>query len=634
MQPIRLASFLTIFASLLTVLAFSTAWPLFGQPPIDPAEASPAEASPAEEPASSFERLEALATDERPASERFQELVDLFYEIQLEEYPELATSLDEPVRGAPWTDLSTVALRRRDRQTARALDILRGLDPATLGAAARLDYDLLEDALARAVARQRFSGEVLVITQLEGIQQSAPDTLDRMPRRTVADVEAMLERLEALPRLVDQTLVLLNRGLQSGVTPPRVTLRDVPAQVLALIPEDPWESPLLGPWTELPERLPEAERERLRARAAEIFAAAVRPAFEKLHRFLTVTYLPGVRTTIAMDELPDGAAWYALKVRDFTTTEKTPQEIHQLGLSEVKRIRDLMAEAIAATGFRGDESAFAEILRTHPDFYVSDEDALLAAYRDAAKRADAQLPRFFSRLPRLPYGVEAMPEQMAKSAPSAYYVPGSLDAGRSATFYVNTFDLASRPTWRIESLTLHEAVPGHHLQLALAQEQEALPWFRRLGGVPAYAEGWALYAEGLGEAMGLYDDPYDKIGALTSELWRALRLVVDTGIHAFGWSRQQAISYLTENTARPEHEIIVEVDRYIVWPGQALAYKVGELKIRELRTRAEEALGEAFDLRAFHDAVLAGGAMPLSILERQIDAWIAGQLGELEMAQP
>jgi uncharacterized protein (DUF885 family) len=284
-----------------------------------------------------------------------------------------------------------------------------------------------------------------------------------------------------------------------------------------------------------------------------------------------------------------------------------------------------MDRVIEESGFEGDFAAFTDFLRTDPQFYFDDGEELLRAYRDIAKRADAGLPALFGRLPQLPYGVTPVPAYAEKSQTTAYYEPGSMDAGRPGQFFANTYDLASRPKWEMEALTLHEAVPGHHLQIALSHELEELPWFRRFGGYTAYIEGWGLYSESLGEGMGFYQDPYSKFGQLTYEMWRAIRLVVDTGMHSLGWSREQAIEFFRENTGKAEHDIVVEVDRYIVWPGQALAYKLGELKIKELKAMAKTELGEDFDIRAFHDQLLGDGALPLSVLETHMKEWVARQ---------
>src|SRR6185295_10957613 len=373
--------------------------------------------------------------------------------------------------------------------------------------------------------------------------------------------------------------------------------------------------------------IPAAERERLRREAAEIFARQVTPAVHKLHDYLAKTYVPGARESIAVSGLPDGKAWYAYLLRFFTTTGLSPEQIHQLGLAEVKRIRGEMEELIARTGFKGSFEEFCNFLRTDPRFFYDKPEDLVAGFRDIAKRIDPELIKLFGRLPRLPYGVTPM-EGDAKSAPAALYSNGSLAAGRSGTMLVNTYDLKSRPKWAMEALTAHEAVPGHHLQYALVEELGELPEWRRWDVYPVFSEGWGLYAETLGGELGLYKDPYSKFGQLTLEIWRAIRLVVDTGLHAFGWTRQQAIDYCRANSARTEHEIEAEVDRYISQPGSVPAYKIGELKIKELRAYAQRELGPKFDLRAFHDHVLGSGQLPLDLLEKSVKAWVAGEKGD------
>jgi uncharacterized protein (DUF885 family) len=348
----------------------------------------------------------------------------------------------------------------------------------------------------------------------------------------------------------------------------------------------------------------------------------VRPAFTKLHEFLEKTYLPACRETTGVDALKDGAAMYVYNVRWHTTTDRTPQEIHQIGLAEVSRIHKQMEQVIAATGFKGSFAQFTTHLRTSPQFFYKDAASLLTAYRDISKRADPQLARLFGRLPETPYGVAAVPDAIAPSQTTAYYQPGSLVAGRAANMFANTYKLDSRPKWEMEALTMHEAVPGHHVQIALAQELTGLPEFRKNSSYTAFVEGWALYSESLGAEMGFYTDPYSKFGQLTYEMWRAVRLVVDTGLHSMQWTRQQAIDYFVANTPKTAQDIAVEVDRYMVWPGQALGYKMGQLKIRELRTDAEQKLGPKFDIRGFHDVVLGQGAVPLDVLEQRVHAWV------------
>jgi uncharacterized protein (DUF885 family) len=435
--------------------------------------------------------------------------------------------------------------------------------------------------------------------------------------------ENMLARLEALPVMLAQVKELMRRGLEAGLTPPRITLRDVAAQIVSQAPAAADESPLLRAFDRFPEAVPPAEQERLRREAARIYEAKAGPAFRELHDFFLGEYLPRTRETIALRDVPDGEAWYAFLVRQSTTTDLTPDEIHRMGLDEVARIRGLMELVVKDSGFAGTFAGFVDFLRTDPRFFYERAEDLVAGYRDIVKRADPELVRLFGRLPRLPYGVRPVPAYAEKSQTTAYYEPGSPEAGRPGYFYANTYDLRARPKWEMEPLALHEAVPGHHLQIALAQELPALPEFRKHGFYTAYVEGWGLYAESLGGEMGFYQDPYSRFGQLTYEVWRAIRLVVDTGLHALGWPRQQAIDYFISNAGKAEHDIVVEVDRYIVWPGQALAYKIGELKIKELRARSQRALGPAFDVRAFHDQVLGEGALPLEVLDDRIRSWAA-----------
>jgi uncharacterized protein (DUF885 family) len=346
-----------------------------------------------------------------------------------------------------------------------------------------------------------------------------------------------------------------------------------------------------------------------------------RPAFEKLRNFLATRYLPACRQTIAAAALPDGPSLYAYNVRWHTTSPLSPQQIHEIGLSEVKRIRAEMDRVIASSGFTGSYDDFVRFLRTDPQFYFTDADSLVRAYRDIAKRADPELAPLFGRLPQSPYGVKVVPEGIAPSQTTAYYEPGAFAVGRPGYMYANTYRLDMRPKWEMEALTLHEAVPGHHLQISLAQELDGIPEFRKNSSYTAYVEGWALYAESLGEEMGFYKDPYSKFGQLTYEMWRAVRLVVDTGLHSMNWTRQQAIDFFTANAAKTEQDIIVEVDRYIAWPGQALGYKIGQMKIRELRAASEKQMGDRFDLRSFHDVVLGEGAVPLEVLEGLVQTW-------------
>jgi uncharacterized protein (DUF885 family) len=556
-----------------------------------------------------------------PERERLRALFDATWRYQMEEFPELATFTGHPGQDHRWTDLSLLAVERRRREIEIPARALATIDRSRLPPADQLDHDVFQREVQEAVEGRRFRGELMPLTQMNGVQQDVAQIVAMMPAATGAHYEDVLARLEGVPALVDQTIVLMKEGLAAGLTPPRVTLRDVPQQVRNQIVDDPRASPLLQAFARVPEAIPAAEAGRLRERAARAYAVHVAPAYRRLYEFLVDAYIPAARESIAMRALPDGEAWYSWSVRQYTTTTLGADEIHALGLAEVERIRSGMDAAIAATGFGGSFHDFARFLRTDPRFYYERAEDLVAAYRDICKRADPELVRLFGRLPRLPYGVKPVPAYAEKSQTTAYYEPGSPAAGRPGYFFANTYDLPSRPRWEMEALALHEAVPGHHLQIALAQEMEDVPEFRRHGRFTAFVEGWGLYAESLGTEMGFYADPYALFGRLSYEMWRAIRLVVDTGMHWLGWSRQQAIDYFKDSSGKAEHDIIVEVDRYIVWPGQALAYKIGELKIRELRARAARDLGAAFDLRRFHDVVLGAGALPLDILEDRVARW-------------
>ncbi len=559
-----------------------------------------------------------------PERERLRQLFDLHWTYLLTAFPELATEVGAAGLNDRWTDLSAVAITRRKADLDLPGRALATIDRTKLAPPDALDYDLFKRQAEAHLEARRFPWELMPLNQLWGIHQSVPQILgEQAPARTAADYEAIMSRLSGTGVLVDQTIALMREGLRRGITPPKVALRNVAAQTDAILVEDPAKNPLLAAFQRMPETVPADRREALKRDAATLLKGQALPAFRRLRDFLASEYIPRCRDSLAAGALPDGQAWYAYQVAQSTTTRLTPRQIHEIGLDEVKQIRAEMEQLMRATGFARDLSAFFEFLLTDPRFFFSRPEDLLAGYREIAKRADPEVIKLFGRVPRMPYGVAPMPARSAASQSAGAYDAGSLAAGRPAYFRANVSAVETRPRWEMEALVLHEAVPGHHQQIALAQEQPDLPSFRKYGGYTAYSEGWALYAETLGQEMGFYQDPYSRFGALNYQMWRAVRLVVDTGIHAFGWSRQQAIDYFKANAAMPEREIVVEVDRYIVSPGQALGYKIGQRKFRELRARASRELGARFDVRAFHDAVLADGALPLDVLEARMDAWIA-----------
>jgi uncharacterized protein (DUF885 family) len=578
--------------------------------------------------------LMAAPTQTNTATTQFHKQLESDWNYWVAQYPEFATQLGRTEYDARWTDYSPAAIDARAAYLRTSARNLAAIGRNTLNAADQVSYDLYRELLESAVQgldlhydaqpiRSVVPTHLLMpVNQLGGIQQDVPRIVAIMRSDTVKDYETIIARLEAVSPLVDQTIALMERGLAAGITQPRVVMRGVPDQVQGQIASDPDASPLLDAFDRFPASIAQADRDRLTARARAAYSKHVAPAFTSLKDFLEKSYLSKCREAIPITEIPKGDALYRYNVAWHTTTALTPKEIHQIGLDEVKRIRGEMDKVIAASGFKGTFAEFTQFLRTDPQFYFTTADALVTEYRDIAKRADPELSRLFGMLPRLTYGVRQVPAAIAPAQTTAYYEPGSPAAGRAGNMYVNTYKLDSRPKWEMEALTLHEAVPGHHLQIALAQELHNMPEFRKQGSYTAYVEGWALYSELLGEDMGFYTSPYSKFGQLTYQMWRAVRLVVDTGMHSFGWSRERSIEFFRENSAKTEQDITVEIDRYIAWPGQALGYKIGELRIRQLRAKAEKALGSRFDIRAFHDTIQAEGAVPLGLLETRIDAWI------------
>jgi uncharacterized protein (DUF885 family) len=557
-----------------------------------------------------------------PDTERLRRLFEEDWKYTMEQAPESATENGYPGLNDKWTDQSLEAIARRKQELNEPLKVLRSIDRAQLNSADQLNYDLFERNLKEDIEGSRFPAELMPINQMAGAQQYIAEIISISPFFTTKDYQDVLARLNAVPRLIDQVIALMERGLEQKITPPKITLRDVPQQIRNQIVEDLPSNPLYKPFTNFLPSISVDDQAQLRARAADAIKGKVLPAFRKLDHFFTEKYLPHTRESIGLSALPNGAEWYLFNARRSTTTTLMPRQIHEIGFSEVKRIRQEMDAIILQTGFKGNFAEFAKFLRTDPRFFYTRAEDLVTGYRDISKRVDPELAKIFGKLPRLPYGVTPIPSYAEKSQTTAYYQPGAGAFGRAGYFFCNTYNLPARPKWEMEALTLHEAVPGHHLQISLAQELENFPEFRKHEGYTAFVEGWGLYSESLGTELGFYKDPYSKFGQLTYEMWRAIRLVVDTGMHDLGWSREQAIQYFSENSAKTEHDIVVEIDRYIVWPGQALAYKIGELKIKELRHYAEQQLGEKFDVRKFHDELLGQGALPMDVLEKRMRAWV------------
>ncbi|MFC1701433.1 DUF885 family protein [Pseudomonadota bacterium] len=553
-------------------------------------------------------------------SERFEEIAGITYEYTMLSYPEFATFLGDPRGQDRWSDQSEAITLQRQQDNITLLAALDNINREALTPTEQVNYDLLYDGQKLTIEGQQFPDEMMPVNQMGGVQQDIAQMMAITQPKNAEDYANMIARLDKTPEVVDQTIAWMRKGMDAGITPPAITLRDVPQQIRNQLVDEADQSPLLGAFNQFPANVDSLQQATLKAQAEAAYSEKVAPAFEKLLAFVENEYLPAARESIAMRDLPNGEAWYAYNVKQSTTTDLTPEQIHQIGLAEVKRIHGEMEAIIKSSGFEGSFEEFLIFLRTDPQFYHETKEGLLREYRDIAKRADPELMKLFGKLPRTPYGVIPVPSYAEESQTTAYYQRGSVEAGRPGNFFANTYALDTRPRWEMEALTLHEAVPGHHLQLALQDELEDVPWYRRVGGYTAFIEGWGLYSESLGEEMGFYQDPYSKFGQLTYEMWRAIRLVVDTGMHHLGWSRQQAIDYFMANAGKQEHDVVVEVDRYIVWPGQALAYKIGELKIKELRAYASNELGDTFDIREFHDEVLGRGAVPLSVLDANISA--------------
>jgi uncharacterized protein (DUF885 family) len=574
--------------------------------------------------ASQIERFP-LTKGEETESKRLARFFEMYWAAGMREAPAFATYIGYPGLGDRLPDFSDERVELSRRLVHLELAALSSVDESHLTEAEQLNYELARRQFNLDIEGERFRGlGTILVTHMGNNITDGLALLGDMPSVTVADYEDMLARLRGFPSMVDQGITRLDQGLKLGVTPPRVTLGHVAEDVLGFISDDPLKGEVLEPFTRIPQTIPAPERERLQRTAVELYRTQDVPALRKLHDYLAATYVPHARESIAVGALPDGKAMYAHLLRIYTTTDLTPEQIHTLGLAEVKRIRAEMDKVMVSTGFKGTFDEFSTFLRTDPRFFYDKPEDLVAGYRDIAKRIDPELVKLFGHLPRLPYGVKPMIEATATS-PSALYSNGTAAAGRPGWMLVNTFDLKARPKWAMESLTAHESVPGHHLQYSIVEEIQDVPAWRHWDVYPVFSEGWGLYAETIGGELGLYKDPYSKYGQLTNEMWRAIRLVVDTGLHAMGWTREETIRYCRANSAKTDREIENEVDRYITSPGSVPCYKIGELKIRELRSYAEKELGEKFDIRAFHDEVLGGGQLPLDLLEKRIRNWVAEQ---------
>lgn len=523
-------------------------------------------------------------------------------------------------------DASLEADRRRLGELAAFKSRIDAIPASGLSAADGFDRDYLVAALEDALALASFDEGRMPFSNDSGFHSLAEYLGQATRLRSIADAEAWLSRLKALPAFYDQNIANARRGIDTGWTQPRLVVERVISVARRQAASDPASDPLLKPFAALPPGLDPAAIAAIKAEAEKVIANEIAPRRQAFETFLETEYLPKARAEIGISSIPGGKEYYAAQARHHTTTQMTPDEIHELGLKEVARIRGLMDGVMKGAGFAGTFPEFLAFLRTDKQFYAVSREQLLEKASEIAKRADDKLPALFQTMPRLPYGVRPVPAEQEEGYTTGRYFPGSAELGIAGGYMVNTSHLDQRALYELPALTLHEAVPGHHLQIALSQELKELRYFRRNGDATAFVEGWGLYAEYLGEEMGMYRTPYEKFGRLSYEMWRACRLVADTGIHWKGWSIEEARKCFTENSALSEHNIQTELERYISWPGQALGYKIGELKLKELRRRASERLGAQFDVRKFHDQVLLSGAMPLGMLEARIEAWIADQL--------
>ena len=566
---------------------------------------------------------QAQSTD---ATRALHQLFDEEWERGLRENPVNASYQGDARYNDRWSDVSLAAIQASEAADRAALARIRAIDRNALSPAEQLNYDTFLWLQEKSVERQKFRTWLQPLGHQGGVQ-TLDGVAEVLPFATTKDYRDWLQRMDALPVLVDQTIALMREGVKAGSMPPKVLMQRVPRQIAAQIVDDPTRSAFYGPFKKFRDGVPQADRAGLQAEAQRVIRDRVVPAYRTLETFFNNEYLPKTRDSIAAADLPNGKAYYDYLAGYYTTTDLTADQIHALGLKEVARIRAAMEKIKAEVGFKGSLPEFFTFLRTDPRFFEKTPEALLTHYRDISKRIDPELVKAFRIIPRQPYGVRPIPDNIAPDTTTAYYQAGASDGSRAGFYYVNLFKPEVRPTWEMMPLSLHEAVPGHHFQFARSLELPDAPMFRRTAYFVAYSEGWGLYAEQLGFDMGLYDDPYDRMGQLAYEMWRAVRLVVDTGMHAKGWSRERAIAFFKDNAPKTDQDIVNEIDRYIGDPGQALAYKVGQLKISELRARAKAQLGERFDVREFNDEVLSTGSVPLQALERHIDAWIAARKG-------
>lgn len=565
-----------------------------------------------------------LAAQTKGGSKQLHDLFAAAWDYDMQQRPEEASELGDRRWNTAWEDMSPESYARRNQHNQEVLAELAKIDRSKLNATDQLNYDLFQKRYADRIENYKYHWYLMSFNQREG-PQTRDELGDALRFESVKDYEDWLARMNAVPAFLDHFTALLREAIREKMVHPKVIMERIPGQIDKQIVTDPAQSGFYKPFLHFPKTISEADQQRLQQEAKQAVTQQIVPAYTKLKQFFVSEYLPACYNQVGAWQLPHGDELYAYMIRHYTTTQMTPEEVYQTGVREVARINGEMDQVMQQTGFKGTREEFFKFLRTDPQFFYKTPEDLFEAYKALAKTTDPNLVKVFSKLPREPYGVEAIPAAVAPDTTAAYYRPGAADGSRAGTYFVNLYKPDARPKWEMTALSLHESVPGHHLQIALAHELGEMPKFRRFGEYTSFVEGWGLYAESLGDDMGLYSDPYSKFGQLSYEMWRAVRLVVDTGMHVKHWTRDQAIKYFMENCPKPELDVTNEIDRYIAWPGQALAYKIGELKIKELRARAHQQLGANFDLKQFHEVVLGSGPLPLDILERNVNAWIASK---------
>jgi uncharacterized protein (DUF885 family) len=569
--------------------------------------------------------VDAAFAAKKAANAPLLKLFETSWQEDLADDPMAATALGDHRFDHLLTDMSPEAIAKRNQLGYTRLAALRKIPKEKLEKADQLNYDLFERETRIRIDEGQFKPYLYAIRSIDG-PQLLPELAEVHPFQTVKDYDNWISRINSSGMYIDQWIVLLGQGAAEHRTQPRITIAKVLEQIKPQLVTDPEASPFFAPFKKMPASIDAANKDRLIAAGKLAVQAVAVPAFQRFDKFFREVYLPASRDTVGVYDTPDGELYYKNRMKYYTTIDNPDAaRIHNIGLEEVKRIRAEMEKTLEGINFLGTLDQFLSFIRNDPRFYFKTSEELLAAYEKTARGIEPQLPKLFGRLPKTGFGIRPIPAASAPTTTTAYYQPPSLDGSRPGNYYVNLYKPETRPTWEVEALTAHESVPGHHLQIALAYELTGLPEFRRNANYTAFIEGWALYAESLGYDLGLYKDDFSKIGQLNYDMWRAVRLVVDTGMHQFKWTRDQAIYYFQQNTGKNRQDIENEVDRYISWPGQALAYKLGQLRIQALRAEAEKALGARFDIRAFHDQLLGMGPLPLSVLDVEMRAWIAAQ---------